>query len=271
MEVRMRVHAFDPSMTEELYLWHPHLVLEEMELAHGLIGITRVAGITAIPSQGGDSHVHIVKPDGVVMRTVAGIGAIKQTIFLVDDEVHISCNQRIVGLRLLSLHLQTDERGCHRATVIEGCRTQHAAHLGVKLRVGSQLVGNLGSQFGKHIGTIGDKSQVSLVACCFIGGKGRRIGYATFIASETETTANESQRIVILGRHAFADIAKHTIHHRLDIGRLRNAIGRVIVGLHKVQRRVGVVYLFRGHRGFLILCRVGASREQQYRHCNSET
>ena len=158
MEVRMRVHAFDPTMTEQLYLRHPHLVLEEMELAHGLVGITCIAGITAIPGQGGDSHVHIVEPDGVVMRTISGIGAIRQTIFLVDDEVHISCNQRIVGLRLLSLHLQTDERGCHRATVIEGRRTQYAAHLGVELRVGSQLVSNLGSQFGKHIGTIGDKS-----------------------------------------------------------------------------------------------------------------
>ena len=136
---------------------------------------------------------------------------------------------------------------------------------------GSQLVGNLGSQFSKHVGSIGDKAQVGFVARGLIGGKSCRIGYATFIAGETEATAHEAQRIVILGRHSFTDIGEHTVHHRLDFGSLRNAVGCVVVGLEEVQRGVGVVDLFCGLRGHLCLCRVGASREQQRGYCNSET
>jgi len=84
-------------MAEELLLGHPHAAGKLHHLAGGLVIVFAVAGKASHVGYGGNAHEHVVEPDGVLLRTQPGKGAVGQAVLLVHDVVCIVVDERLQG------------------------------------------------------------------------------------------------------------------------------------------------------------------------------
>ena len=111
--------SFDVAVAVDPLLRNPH-AFDEVLIHRGcLVEVLRVVEVDAGVGNGGDAHVHIIEPDGVVLRTVAGEHAVFKAVLAVLYELEVVVDAAFEAFVVVLHH------GCtHRAAVIE-CTGMH--------------------------------------------------------------------------------------------------------------------------------------------------
>ena len=283
--------AFDIAVAVDALLRHPHALDEVLVHRSSLVEVLRVAEIDACIGYGRDAHVHIIKPDGVVLRAMTGEQSVLEAVLAVLYELEVVVDEgvdRHHGAARMARGVVTYVGGdssvfhhgrAHRAAVVEGTRVNHLFHLCV-LNLGLGHITLLEERVSRsqQTHTSADVSLIFIFARSGFGGQQCLIRDAPFVAADTEGPTLECsafgeivarqfcQFLAILvenGRRTFViDIVIDAVERGLDgVGR-ELAIRYFVVGLQQVKRRGGVIDLVG-----LLRCR-GASSNNQGCRCD---
>ena len=194
-----------------------------------------------IPCHAGHSHIHIVQPHRVVMRTVTGEDSVGQSVLLVADEVHVTVYHRTVSLVCLC-HVKAAVSGCHRTAIVQCTGEKHHSHLRVVLFVLLQGLGffrRLACDEAETVcGEAGETFIAGLLSCVEHGG----IQHSSLVGRQSEAAF---RKFVALcrGGHRLFKVCQHAVNGCLHLRFRRYAIRGVILWLHQVQRSVLVINL----------------------------
>src|SRR5574344_1681484 len=128
MICRMWRHVFHPTVSEELFLRHPHTLFELSYLLYSIVYGSIVICHYAIPCQAWHSHIHIIQPYCVVMRAMTCKYTIGKAVLFVANEVHIAVYH--ISICLVGIcHVESAVCCCHCSTVVKSHGIEYHSHL----------------------------------------------------------------------------------------------------------------------------------------------